>query len=246
MKKKRYSAATKEAVEKLRSKGKTYAEIQKVYSIAKSTLSAWLGEKFEGIFDEEAQLKHLQHIRTLSAAKLHREKLKRDAEHAGRGIATVQSLPVHDIGFQKALLAMLYWAEGTKSNKTCALKFVNTDPRLAHLYITLLRNCYTLDEEKFRVRLHLHHYHNKQEALHFWSDLLEVPLTKFGKLYIKQRSKTKKFRENFRGICFITYYDSGLWQEVMAMGPSIHNVLNHPPGRNRTHITRTASVHSIH
>lgn len=246
MKKKRYSEQTKNQVEQMRRSGKTYAEIQKVYPIPKSTLSAWLGEKFQGLFDRKAQLEHLKYIRTLSAAKLRREKILRDKEHSLRGITAAQSFPIHDIGFQKALLAMLHWAEGAKYDKASALKFVNTDPRLAHLYITLLRNCFTIDEEKIRIRLHLHYYHNKKETVRFWSNLLGVPPTRFGKLYIKKRSKTKKFRKNFMGICFITYYSAALWKEVMAIGPAIHDLLIHPPGRNRTRITGTASLHSIH
>src|SRR3989344_4609810 len=105
----RYSQETKDAVELLRKAGKTYNEIRKIHPIPKSTLSVWLGEKYAGIFDREAQLAHLKRIQGLARAKLHENKVARNALYASRGVATAQLLATENIGFQKALLAMLYW-----------------------------------------------------------------------------------------------------------------------------------------
>jgi len=110
---------------------------------------------------------------------------------------------------------MLYWAEGTKLPKNAQIEFANTDPRMAFLFITLLRKCYTLDEEKLKARLHLHHYHDIKKAEKFWSELLDIPLKQFYKVYIKPRSKTKKFRRNFMGICFIRYGNTDLKHRIL-------------------------------
>lgn len=217
----RYSQSTKDQVERLRKAGKTYAEIRKIHPIPKSTLSVWLGEKYAGIFDEKAQAEHLKKIRLLSAAKLRRDKIARDMVHAARGTATAQILPTENIEFQKALLSMLYWAEGTKHKATCTLTFANTDPRLVLLYISMLRNCFEIDEKKIRIRLHIHYYHKKKETRRYWSKLLNVPENQFGKLWIKPRSKTKKFRQNFKGICIVKYGGVGLFKEVLALGEAI-------------------------
>ncbi|MBI5456256.1 hypothetical protein HY969_00790 [Candidatus Kaiserbacteria bacterium] len=217
----RYSQTEKNAVEKLRKKGMTYAEIRAIHPIPKSTLSIWLGEKYPAFFDENARLEHLKSIRGLSAAKLRRDKMARDAVHASRGVTTAQKLPIENEEFQKALLSMLYWAEGTKHKATCALIFANTDPRLITLYLTMLRNCFDIDEKKIRVRLHLHYYHRKKETRRYWSKLLDVPETQFGKLWIKPRSKTKKFRQNFKGICIVKYGGVALLKEVLALGEAI-------------------------
>ncbi len=240
----RYSQEIKDAVELLRKAGKTYNEIRKIHPIPKSTLSVWLGEKYAGIFDRKAQLAHLKRIQSLAAAKLHENKAARNTEYASRGIATAQLLPTEDIGFQKALLAMLYWAEGTKCATACGLTFANTDPRLILLYISLLRNSYDVDEKKIRVRIHLHYYHNKRETRRYWSQLLNVPEDQFGKLYIKKRSKTRKFRKNFKGICIIRYGGNALLKEVLAIGETIGERITsaNPPSRNRTHILPTARV----
>lgn len=118
---------------------------------------------------------------------------------------------------QKGLLAMLYWAEGTKSDRG-ALIFVNTDPLLLKLYISLLRSAFEINESGVRVRLHLHNYHDQATSISYWATLLEVPKSQFGKIYVKKRSTQRKFRENFQGICTVVYHSSAVRRELMALG----------------------------
>jgi len=112
---------------------------------------------------------------------------------------------------------MLYWAEGTKTDPG-SLIFVNTDPVLASFYLRLLRSTIPIDESKLRVRLHLHYYHSHPNARRYWSELLAIPESQFGKIYVKKRSKRKKFRRNFQGICSIVYADTQLLREILALG----------------------------
>ncbi len=127
---------------------------------------------------------------------------------------------------QKLLLAMLYWAEGSKHEKVSGVRFVNTDPVLAHLYLKLLRNCYMIDEGRLKVRLHLHEYHNQKEAVRFWSKLLKIPKERFGKLYIKKRiGDQKKKRENFKGICFIYYSEGVIRKELMEIARQLPGII---------------------
>ncbi len=116
---------------------------------------------------------------------------------------------------------MLYWAEGTKSDTAGGPKFANTDPVLAKLYLTLLRSVYVLDEKRIKVTLHLHYYHRHRAAITFWSELLSVPRSQFGKIYVKKRSVLKRFRKNFQGICFIYYFDSAVRRELLSLGKQI-------------------------
>jgi hypothetical protein len=126
--------------------------------------------------------------------------------------------PLADKAVQKLMLAMLYWAEGSKHEKVSGVRFVNTDPSLALLYLTLLRNCYLIDEDRLKIRLHLHAYHDKEKAMQFWSKMLKIPRKRFGKLYIKKRvGDQKKRRENFMGICFIYYSEGVIRKELMEM-----------------------------
>lgn len=199
--------------------GKTYPEIREKFFIPKSTLSVWFknaGKKP----DRARQLEHLKRIRPIAVATIHRNKEGRVALATGIAEKELERLPLKNKSVQKAFLAMLYWAEGTKSDNA-GLRFVNTDPVLAKLYISLLRSAYSLDESRVRIRIHLHYYHRHREATAFWSKLLGVPGSQFGKIYVKKRSVLKRFRRNFQGICFINYFDRAVRRELLSLGQQI-------------------------
>lgn len=198
----------------LRSENRSIGEISRLLEVPKTTLYYWITDlKRPAYITREEKLKHLERIREMGRAALKNLRMKRLKNIQERVQKEVRSCPHYNKGILKALLAFLYWAEGTKIRGT--LIFTNTDPDLILLYITLLRKCYAIDENKLRARLHLHHYHNPEESLNFWSKLTGIPKSKFGKIYIKPRSKTRKFRENFAGICFIKYYSEDLRYEVL-------------------------------
>lgn len=215
----RYTKETKSEVLRMGKLGKTYTEIREKFPIPKSTLSVWFknaGKKP----DRARQLEHLKRIRPIALATLHRHKEERVALATGIAGKELGLLSLKDKSVQKAFLAMLYWAEGTKSDQA-GLRFTNTDPVLAKLYISLLRSAYSIDESRIRIRLHLHYYHEHREAVSFWSKLLGVPSSQFGKIYDKKRSVQKRFRKNFQGICFINYADSSIRRELLSLGQQI-------------------------
>mgnify|MGYP001576079178 CR=1 FL=1 len=213
----RYKKEIKQKAEKLRKSKKTYSEITKILKVPKSTLSAWLSDKFEGIFDKKAQLAHLANIRPLAIATKKRN-ISRCADILSERMSReIKKYPLKNICFLKSMLSMLYGAEGARYKGVSGLVFANTDPKMAKLYVTLLRKCYKLDESKFRIRLHIHYYHSIKKSKKIWSELLNIPLRQFNKVYIKKRSKTKRFRKNFGGICLISYLDSNIRKEVMEI-----------------------------
>lgn len=215
----RYTKEVKKVVLRMGMSGKTYTEIREKFPIPKSTLSVWFknaGKKP----DRTRQLEHLKRVRPIALATIHRNKEKRVALATGIAEKELKQLPLKNKSVQKAFLAMLYWAEGTKSDQT-GLRFTNTDPVLAKLYISLLRSAYSIDESRIRIRLHLHYYHKHREAISFWSELLEVPSSQFGKIYDKKRSVQKRFRKNFQGICFINYFDGAIRRELLSLGQQI-------------------------
>lgn len=222
----RRSDEVRAQVERLRKSGKTYAEIQQKFPIPKSTLSVWLNKRFPEKYNRSVQLKHLEKARVLASASITKARRERERVAQERGHTIAGALNLNDVALQKALLAMLYWAEGSKYQGVHGLKFTNTDPRMALLYITLVRKCFTLDESRLRVRVHVHHYHDRRKVLSFWSKLLNVPLVQFEKTYLKKRSKTKRFRQNFMGICFIYYPSNAMRQEIMELGFTIHAILS--------------------
>lgn len=217
----RYSLELKNEVLKLGATGLTYGEIRKQFPIPKSTLSVWFNHEKSGrVIDRTRQLEHLKRARVKSAKTKNQQKTDRLADAVARAKTEVAHISLSDLYVCKAMLAMLYWAEGTKSDKAM-LVFVNTDPLLAKFYLLLLRATYPIDESRLKIRIHLHSYHSPKKALLFWSRHLKVPESQFGKIYVKKRSEHKKFRENFQGICFIYYGEMRIRRELLSLGTLI-------------------------
>lgn len=207
----------------LRMEGKSYNEILNITSIPKSTLSVWFGKEMGMPFDRKAMIKHLAKIRPL-AAKM-KKKIKQEGLDKIRvGVEKeVLSYPLSTLDFQKSLLAMLYWAEGSKHEKVSGLKFTNTDPKLISLFMSLLENCYPINKEDYRMYLQLHYYHPRIKTRKFWSKLTGVLESQFRPVLVKKRSRKKRFRKNFMGICSVYYPSSSIRKEILATGYAIQS-----------------------
>lgn len=217
---KRWSNDIKDQARGLRKSGLSYGEISKKLGIRGSTLHPWISDLKRPGFTTEADKKaHLLRIQKLAVESLKRMRIERLLKISNRVTGEVKRYPVSDISYLRSLLSMLYWAEGGKTRG--ALIFANTDPKMALLFITLMRRCHNIDESKLRIRIHLHHYHDIEKSKEFWSNLLNVPLSQFGKIHIKKRSLTKHFRENFAGICFIKYHSESLRYELLERAAQI-------------------------
>jgi hypothetical protein len=199
----------------LRHQGKSLLQISKELHIAKSTASLWLRtEKNQGMYARFSKKEWMKHILDLSHKSVqlrlqHKKQLFKQLSKK-----EVSSLP-NSQEFRKSILSILYWAEGTKVYG--GVTFANTDPQLCMLFITNLRLCYKINEEKLRLRIHLQKQHNKEVEELFWSDLLQIPKSQFNKTIWKKTVNTEnRYRKNYHGICFIKYNSVDLQQEIMT------------------------------
>ena len=225
MRGKLYTQKDKEKVKQLLLSGKSYSEIGKLLGVPKSTISTWFGKTLKRPINKQARREHFFRIHKLASIALKKKWGKKRKEEAQLIKTKVEkelkNYPLRNIGFYKSLLAMLYWAEGSRYKGAGNTEFVNADPDLALFYITLLRKCYNIDESKFSIRLRVHYYHSIKKVKNYWSKLLNISLDQFTKVSIKKRSKTKRFRKNFAGICSIRYKNSGVRKELIEIGSSL-------------------------
>ena len=210
-----YSEKTKMRAIALRKQGKSLLEISQKLHVAKSTASLWLStEKNRGLYGTMTKQEWMTYIQKKSIVALHKRTIIRqqNREIEAKG----QILGLHTpLETMRAILATLYWAEGSKGEGV--LDFANTDPRLCLIFTTLLRSCYELDEGKFRIRLHLHKYHNEPELKKYWSELLNIPLSQFNQvIWKKEPNSGKRYRRNYHGICFVKYNSVDLQKRIMA------------------------------
>jgi predicted transcriptional regulator len=211
-----YSSIIRKKAQQLREDGKSLLEIATTLGIAKSTTSYWLtGQENTGAFGTMNRQEWLASIRIKSLAARRANKIKHQLiiDQQARALES-QLNPTLET--KRAILAALYWAEGAKGT-TKIVCFANTDPLLIKLFTTLFRECYELDESKFRLRLHLHRYHNEEEAITFWTDTTCIPRSNLGKIYWKKEPNSgKRYRQNFMGICFVRYNDVHILRRIIA------------------------------
>lgn len=206
----------KEKAKLLRKKGYSYGQLNKELKIPRSTLHQWVhGIKRPVKFTRLDRIRWIKEIQPLGAQGNHMRREKNIQKITNETKSEIAELQINQ-ETKKAVLSALYWAEGTKV--TGGMCFANTDPKLILLFVNLLRSCYKLDENKFRVRLHLHYYHRVKKVKTFWSSLLNIPTSQFEKIYRKSRSKEKTFRKNFGGICFIKYHSTYLKEKIVQYG----------------------------
>lgn len=231
MREKFYTSEERKRAKALVAAGKTYREVRLILGVPKSTLSTWFSGVVKKPRTREELLVHLASVRP-KALKTLQDKARLRHEQEDKlvhkdVIQLVKQIPVNQTSIKKLILAMLYWAEGAKHEKVFGLKFVNTDPKLLQLYTKLLRASYSINEKRLSVRLHLHYYHSKKEATSFWSKILNIPPGQFNKPHFKKRSKTKKFRKNFAGICTIYYGSNFIRKELLGLAYSLQKAIIH-------------------
>ncbi len=207
-----------------RIKGFTYKEIcdQLDLIIPKSTLSSWFKNislpldyynrmkmsKYTNIKSAQAQNKILLNTR------LNRLKTKND------NIIRLINL---DIG--KIILSMLYWCEGAKYPSHRGIRFGSSDPEMIRLFIVLLRTCFLLDEDKFRLTIQCRADQNTQALTVFWQNITDIPRSQTYAPQVDKRSigiPTHKL--SYKGVCVIEYLDTNLQCELQFLGKYLGSI----------------------
>src|SRR3989338_6939689 len=172
---------------KLREKGHSYQYIAKKIKVSKSTLSSWLSE-IPYIPNEETidrigkararagQVKSQQKISSILNA--------RDVARKDIGILSKRDIFMLGVG--------LYMGEGTKTQGI--VRVINADPRIITFIIKWFKVVCGLQNENFKIRVHLYPDNNIEECLNFWSKTSTIPRTQFLKTQIDFRKDKKKFK----------------------------------------------------
>lgn len=116
----------------------------------------------------------------------------------------------------------MYWCEGGKNEKF-GIHFTNSDPYLVKTFLYFLRRGYKLKENKLKVCIHLHEYHDVKKQLAFWSQTTKIPKGQFVKPYIKPHTG-KVVRENYQGCISIRYYSTDLARKILMLGKACIHV----------------------
>ncbi len=204
----------KEKIQGLRRRGLSYGEIRArlPFSVSKGTVSRWCRE----IELTPQQLDRLDGLKTgswyrnrLKGSKANQQKrAKQVAEIRARARAEVPRLTRRELW---AAGLMLYWAEGSKSHQVC---LTNSDPNLVRFMMQWFREFCGMPEEKLRVRLHLHSGQNEHSMKRFWSGVTGIPLSQFGKSYVKKEGTGHRKNILYHGTIQVSFCDKNMLHRI--------------------------------
>lgn len=228
----RYPVAIRLQAIALRREGRSLLEISQALGIPKNTLSMWV----RAVPLSEAQKAQLQEKWRIAAARgrplaveawrkkvaVWKSGIEQDVSHLGM-------LPFTDAAIGKLACGLLYVCEGGRYPASRQLSFANSDPRMIVMFLRLLRDHFSINEHKLRVRV-THRWDQDGGALkQFWSHVTGIPVTQFFPAYADARTKGQKTqRPDYRGVCVIGYCSTTLQYQLQAIGESVmHAAASH-------------------
>ena len=190
---------------KLRREGVSLGDISDELGISKGTASKWCSE-IKLTKSQEQKLKDkvifMGMEGRLKGARMNREKKLQSIRDAKQWAQS----KISKISNRDRFVAniALYWAEGSKKDTSNGFNIVNSDPdMIAFVYNWLVDD---LDIKKDmimpRIVINASHKDRTDNILIFWSNLLELPKDRFGKVnYIQSKhKKLYKNRDNYFGV----------------------------------------------
>lgn len=197
---------------KLRQNGHSFREISERLAISKSTASSWTRNETMSA-QGKIRFKNLITFSYLKAQSVLVSKQEEHLKNLAKNCQALKNTKKYAKDELKIFLALLYWCEGSKTERT--MTFVNSDSEMIKVYLNLLRNSFDIKEEKLSAWLHLHSYHNQSEMVNFWSKLTAIDKNKIH-IYNKANSGLRK-KENYKGCISIRYGDYRIFDEVMLI-----------------------------
>jgi len=229
----RYPKQLIKTIQKLRSEGKTYGEIQAILHlrIPKSSLS-WQCKNVS-LPPEYAKRMELFNSTTLAKGrkmalemnKIKREKFLQQLQENNVGIAR----KVHDLPTGKIALAMLCLGEASKYNPKTRRTFYlgNSDPRIIIIFLQLLKKCFPFHIEKIRATVQCRADQDTNALKNFWQKTTGIPEHLFYKPLIDPRTKGKPTKKaKYHGVLRIDYFDTKVQLELECISDLIYNELH--------------------
>lgn len=173
----------------LRKSGYSYSYISKQLSVAKSTLSVWLkGERFvPNDFSKQlvarGQKKSIEYKRVDKA-----NSLIAALRFAEENVGKLSKREIFILGMG------IYIGEGSKSGNF--VRISNSDPRIIRFSILWFKECFSLKDLNFKIRIHIYPDTDEAESIKFW--MREVGLSKehFHPAYVDRRLNKKAKKSN--------------------------------------------------
>jgi len=213
----------KKKVQLFRRQGLSYNEILQKVPVAKSSVSAWCREiKLTRKQEERIEIMHRKRSK-LAAQKAGRILSKRRREEINKiknlAKKEIRKLTRYQI---KIIGTMIYWAEGAKTN---GVEITNSDPELIKFMIQWFNKIFKIPPHRLKAHLNIHADQDEQRAKKYWSEITKIPLSRFGKTYIKPQGTGHKKNILHNGVIKIRYHSEDLRYRIMAWIEKIYSTI---------------------
>lgn len=200
----------------LRAQGKSYSEIiSSIPNLSKSTLSGWIRNIKFSPEQEQNLKKHIEEIthnaREKSAwikKEKRRERIQKIIEGAGKEYFYLSKNPFF------LICLSLYWAEGNK--KTEHFQFTNSDPHAIKAIMRWLIKTCKIPKNEIKFRLYMHRIYAHENCEKFWSEITDIPVSRFQKTIFKPTPHKIKKNINYKGCVQLRVLKSAFHWRVMG------------------------------
>ena len=103
---------------------------------------------------------------------------------------------------------MMYWAEGSK---TRGVSITNSDERIILFMLKWFEKIFNIDiKKRIQIHLHIHDINKDQIIKKYWSKLTKIPMSNFGKSFVKPKGTGHRKNILPNGIIRIRVYGEGI------------------------------------
>jgi hypothetical protein len=206
---------------------KEICELLEVH-IPKSTLAGWvknieLSREVRAL-KEKSNLIHLQHARS-QATEVLRQRKNTEQELLYKELAPIAK-QIIDSSTAKVSLALLYWAEGSKST---SFYFANSNPKIVTSYLKLLERCYGISTDNLRFTVQCRADQNTVELEAYWRNVINSLEAKFYTAQVDPRTRNKPtLKLDYKGVLRIDCFNAKIRRELEALVELVFQTLVGP------------------
>ncbi len=194
---------------RLRRTGNSYQEIIHKLKLSKSTVSRWCRDI--KLSPTQIEVLGKRYDTQLRGARANRVKRQKEIEIIQKTARKEIRRPNREM--LKMAGAMLYWAEGNKTNH---LGLTNSNPAMIIFMVNWFEKFLNIKPNQLKAHLHLHDGQNEKKIKRYWSKLTQVPENRFGKTYIKPEGTGHRKNKLYNGTIRISMYNKNLLYKVLA------------------------------
>lgn len=189
----------------MRKRGAALRDIEKRLGIRKSTLHYWFRDIRLSDHHVQALKKRADDAlikARIGAVKWHNaQKALRMKLAADDGARSLANIDFTNDAIAELALAILYLGEGMKKSVVTAMG--NSDPLILKFFVAMLHRLYKVPVHDMKCEIHIRADQDPQKIKRYWSRILGIPASNFGKPSIDIRTAGRVTYPHYKGVCIV-------------------------------------------